>query len=259
VAHMIPSGEVEHLRDCLGQGKVLPPGQLIWLKDTQPYELLDVQQEGVDHCTFFQLATNALSLWRADRFTENPLGVVPDARLTKVLKREEHVELEGPRHFYVSVEDQRHKIDVLTDLYCAFPRLREVQIVIHCKANAKLIAKKLTELGLSVSVADANNSRDRNAAIYEFLSGASMVLVALPEFRCVMPTPHEVPVSIFYDFPGTREYYYSAVCGRFEWRRRIIVALMTQVGSICDLEVEHGVEFDELPMDMSNLVPQWQD
>ena len=77
-------GDIEHLRSLLpGEGKILEPGQLYWITDKTPHESLQLKERR--YRQFFRLVTADVSLWYKNHSTANPLGVVPDPNVTKIV------------------------------------------------------------------------------------------------------------------------------------------------------------------------------
>lgn len=76
-------GDIEHLREFLPQGEVLEKNNLYWFTDRTPHEALPLQ-EGM-YRQFFRLVTSQVSLWYVDHSTKNPLGIVPNPDITKIV------------------------------------------------------------------------------------------------------------------------------------------------------------------------------
>jgi len=78
-------GDVEYLRGVLpGPGMEMEAGQLYWITDRTPHESVPLKEASFRQ--FFRLVTSQVSLWYSDHSTPNPLGVVPDPSLTKIVK-----------------------------------------------------------------------------------------------------------------------------------------------------------------------------
>ena len=77
-------GDIEHLRSLLPESEVMEPNCLYWLTDRTPHESLPLKNK--THRQFFRLVTSEVSLWFEEHSTKNPLGVVPDPKITKVVK-----------------------------------------------------------------------------------------------------------------------------------------------------------------------------
>ena len=77
-------GNVEHLRSLLPESEVMKPNCMYWITDRTPHESLPLKKK--TYRQFFRLVTSQVSLWFEDHSTKNPLGVVPDPNITKIVK-----------------------------------------------------------------------------------------------------------------------------------------------------------------------------
>jgi hypothetical protein len=77
-------GDVEHLRSYLGPSHLTEANRLYWITDRTPHESMPLKQG--TYRQFFRLVTHQVSLWFEDHSTPNPLGVVPNPALTKIVK-----------------------------------------------------------------------------------------------------------------------------------------------------------------------------
>lgn len=74
-------GDLEHLREVLGEGTLMEAETLYWMTDVTPHEALPMN--GDTYRQFFRLVTSSLSAWYPENATSNPLGIVPDPRSLK--------------------------------------------------------------------------------------------------------------------------------------------------------------------------------
>jgi hypothetical protein len=77
-------GDVEHLRKLMPSGEKMKANRMYWMTDRTPHECLPIK-EGT-YRQFFRLVTSQVSLWYEDHSTKNPLGVVPNPSITKIVK-----------------------------------------------------------------------------------------------------------------------------------------------------------------------------
>ena len=77
-------GDIEHLRSLLPESEIMEPNCLYWLTDRTPHESLPLKKN--THRQFFRLVTSQVSLWFEEHSTKNPLGVVPDPNITKIVR-----------------------------------------------------------------------------------------------------------------------------------------------------------------------------
>ena len=79
-------GDIEHLRPFLPEDNavILKANYLCWITDRTPHESLPLNKRQFRQ--FFRVVTSEVSLWFTDDNTENPNGVKPDSRITKIIK-----------------------------------------------------------------------------------------------------------------------------------------------------------------------------
>ena len=78
------NGDIEHLRNYLGDSQTMKPNTLYWITDRTPHESL-VLVEGT-YRQYFRLVTHQVSLWFEDHSTKNPFGIHPDTSITQIVK-----------------------------------------------------------------------------------------------------------------------------------------------------------------------------
>jgi len=77
-------GDIEHLRSYLGPSTMMMPNTMYWITDRTPHESLPLKKAA--YRQYFRLVTHQVSLWFEDHSTKNPLGVLPDPSITKIVK-----------------------------------------------------------------------------------------------------------------------------------------------------------------------------
>ncbi|CAB3991347.1 Hypothetical predicted protein [Paramuricea clavata] len=78
-------GDIEHLREFLpADSETMTAGRVYWITDRTPHESLPLKK-GI-YRQFFRLVTSLVTAWFEDHSTKNPNGVVPDPKLTKIVK-----------------------------------------------------------------------------------------------------------------------------------------------------------------------------
>ena len=77
-------GDVEHLRNYIGKREVMKANTIYWITDRTPHESLPLKNE--TYRQYFRLVTHHVSLWFEDHSTKNPLGIVPDPKITKIVQ-----------------------------------------------------------------------------------------------------------------------------------------------------------------------------
>mmetsp|Transcript_18155 Transcript_18155/g.49811 ORF Transcript_18155/g.49811 Transcript_18155/m.49811 type:complete len:349 (+) Transcript_18155:99-1145(+) len=97
-------GDVEHLRETLGQGTYMNAGEIWWLTDTTPHESLPLE-EGA-YRQYFRLVTSSVGVWYAKHSTPNRLGVEPDPAVTKIVTHDKFEEAGLSQAFRENEEQQ---------------------------------------------------------------------------------------------------------------------------------------------------------
>ena len=77
-------GDIEHLQAFLPQSQKVKKNRIYWLTDRTPHESLPLKKG--TYMQFFKLVTNEVSLWFEEHSTKNPKGIVPDPKVTKIVK-----------------------------------------------------------------------------------------------------------------------------------------------------------------------------
>ena len=78
------NGNIEHVREFLpGEGEMLKPHQVYLMSDRTPYEDLPMKETTTRQ--FFRIIASEVRFWFKDLYTANPLGVLPDPRVTDIV------------------------------------------------------------------------------------------------------------------------------------------------------------------------------
>jgi hypothetical protein len=78
-------GDIEHLREFLPEdSETMAANHLYWITDRTPHESLPLTKG--TYRQYFRLVTSIVRVWFEDHSTKNPNGVVPDPKITKIIK-----------------------------------------------------------------------------------------------------------------------------------------------------------------------------
>ena len=77
------NGDLEHLREVLGEGKLMEANKIYWLTDATPHESLPLEESC--HRQFFRLVTSSLSVWYPEHSTKNDLVEI-DTSITEIVE-----------------------------------------------------------------------------------------------------------------------------------------------------------------------------
>ncbi|KAG8916663.1 translation initiation factor eIF4A [Tulasnella sp. 417] len=164
----------------------------------------------------------------------------------------EGLTLEGIKQFYIDVDKEEGKLDVLCDLYETISR---TQAVIFCNTPRKvnwltemLTAREFTAFAMH----DDMEQEQRGANMKEFRSGSVPVLIATDPARGI--GVQEVSWVINYDLPANREDYIHRIGreGSFG-RKRVAINFITFGESRSLREIEHfyDTQIEEMPMNVA--------
>jgi len=174
----------------------------------------------------------------------------------RILVKKDELTLEGIRQFYVALEREEWKLDVLCDLY---ETLTISQAIIYCNRRRKvdMLADELTRRDFTVSTMHAElDQTERDLVMREFRSGSSRVLVSTDLLARGIDV-QQVSLVINYDLPQSMENYLHRIgrSGRFG-RKGAAINFVTNSDVRCmkDIERYYHTQIEEMPMDIADLV-----
>jgi len=174
----------------------------------------------------------------------------------RVLVKREELTLEGIKQFYIAVDKEEWKLDVLCDLY---ETLTINQAVIFCNTRRKVewLQEKMSGRDFTVSSMHGDLDQEgRNTIMKEFRSGSSRVLITTDLLARGIDV-QQVSLVINYDLPSSRENYIHRIgrSGRFG-RKGVAINLVTpeDARNLKDIEQFYNVHIDEMPMNVADLI-----
>merc|ERR1712046_186861 len=82
------NGDIEHLRKDLEindvDSGITNKDQLYWISDRTPHESLPAEESG--YRQFLRVVCHEVGVWFEDHSTPNPNGLVPDPKITKIVR-----------------------------------------------------------------------------------------------------------------------------------------------------------------------------
>eukprot|EP00933_Yihiella_yeosuensis_P059047 TRINITY_DN5995_c0_g1_i1.p1 TRINITY_DN5995_c0_g1~~TRINITY_DN5995_c0_g1_i1.p1 ORF type:complete len:396 (+),score=83.88 TRINITY_DN5995_c0_g1_i1:134-1321(+) len=172
----------------------------------------------------------------------------------KILVKKDELTLEGIQQFYVAVEKEGWKLDILCDLY---ETLTISQSIIYCNTQRKadMLADEMTKRDFSVSIMHAGLDQDqRSLVMREFRSGSSRVLISTDLLARGIDV-QQVSLVINYDIPQGVENYLHRIgrSGRFG-RKGVAINFVTDrdARSMRDIERYYHTQIEELPADIAD-------
>jgi len=212
----------------------------------QIYEIFQYFNESVQIALFS--ATMPEEMFElTEKFMNNP---------KKILVKKEEVTLEGIKQFYVELEKDAYKYDVLCDLY---ETINITQSIIYC--NTKKKVEQLTETMLkndfTVSALTGNMEQaERNKLMEEFRGGKARVLITTDILARGIDV-QQVSLVINYDLPFEKETYIHRIgrSGRFG-RKGVAINFVTprDFNKLKELEEFYKTHVEEMPMNVADLL-----
>jgi len=223
---MLSAGFEEQVRGIMS--KLPEKAQVALFSATMPQECLDI----------------------TDRFMRNPLHILVKA---------EEVTLEGIKQFYIDVEREEWKLDVLCDLY---ETLTVTQAVIFCSSRRKVdwLMSQLEAREFTVSAIHGDmEDRDRALIMQQFKTGSSRVLIATDLLARGIDV-QQVSLVVNYDMPrgqdGRENYIHRIGRGGRFGRKGVAVNFVCREDAPILREIEkfYSTKIDEMPADVATLI-----
>jgi translation initiation factor 4A len=183
----------------------------------------------------------------AENFMRNPV---------KILVKKEQLTLEGIKQYYINVEKNEHKFDVLRDLYNF---LTINQSIVYCNSRRMVedLYYKLTEENFPVSFIHGDMTpAEREQAMFNFRNAKTRVLISTDLLSRGIDI-QQVSIVINYDIPNNVDSYLHRIgrSGRYG-RKGISINFATYYDKkkIRDIEEHYCIEIDEMPDDLGCLL-----
>jgi len=181
------------------------------------------------------------------KFMNNPL---------KILVNADMITLEGIKQYYLGVEEERHKIATLYDLYERL-RIKQTIIFVNSKRKADYLKDQLEAENHVVSIIHAAKTQvQRDETMKDFRLGNSRVLIATDIIARGIDV-QQVEVVINYDVPKFVETYIHRIgrSGRFG-RKGIAINLVTEeeFEKLTKIQNFYRTEITPLPSNIKSLI-----
>jgi len=174
----------------------------------------------------------------------------------RVLVKKEELTLEGIRQFYVGIEKEDWKIDVLGDLY---ESLTISQAIIYCNSQRKVdyLKAEMEKRDFTVSTIHAGLEYNERALVMkQFRNGASRVLISTDLLARGIDV-QQVNLVINYDLPFEVDNYLHRIgrSGRYG-RKGTAISFVTNrdMRSMKEIERYFHTQIEELPANVADLV-----
>jgi translation initiation factor 4A len=213
---------------------------------SQVYQIFKCLPASVQVCLFSATMPPAI-LDMTKKFMRDPV---------RILVKKDELTLEGIRQFYVAVEKEEYKLEILCDLY---ESLTITQSIIYCNTRRKVdfLERQMTDHDFTVSVIHADLDQEaRSLVMWQFRSGSFRVLISTDLLARGIDV-QQVSLVINYDLPHKVENYLHRIgrsgrCGR----KGMAINFVTErdVRSMREIERHYETQIEELPADVANML-----
>lgn len=190
------------------------------------------------------MSDNTYNLSR--NFMNNPI---------EILVKNEQLTLEGIRQFYVNIDNDYQKFDVLVDIY---KNLTVSQTIIYSNTKKRLLwlNDKLNEINFTCGMIHSDlTQEERNGVLNDFRAGKIRILIATDIVARGIDI-QQVSIIINYDFPKNYNTYIHRI-GRSGRYGRIGTALNivdpNELKNMKECEEMYNTEVKYLPSDLNSV------
>jgi superfamily II DNA/RNA helicase len=177
----------------------------------------------------------------------------------KILLKKSEVAVELISQFYIDVEVEEYKFDVLIDLHTI---MSTTQVIIFCNTIRKVtwLSEKLTNENFDITAIHGNmTQQERNNIVKEFRDGKTRLLLTTDLLARGIDIP-QVNLVINYDLPVSKETYIHRIgrCGRF--RKKGVSITMVKMEDSNDVRLlnkmknHYKLNIDEIPENIGELI-----
>ncbi len=182
----------------------------------------------------------------AERYLHNPV---------RILLPPDEVTLDGIKQFYVSLEHESWKLEVLLDLYQQIT-VNQALIYVNKRQKAEWLSKQLSSNGFTLEYIHGDmDVNERKQRMDDFRSGKVRVLISTDLLARGIDV-QQVSLVINYEMPIQRENYVHRIgrSGRYGKKGTAINLLYgNEIDMIKDIETHYSTKINELPDDLSVL------
>jgi translation initiation factor 4A len=184
----------------------------------------------------------------SDNLLQNPV---------RILLPPEQVTLDGIKQYYVEIEREEWKFDVLCDIYA---QLNITQAIIYCnrRQRAEWLAQKMKEAGFSLECIHGDMEvRERKRRMDEFRKGGVRVLISTDMLARGIDV-QQISLVINFELPQQKENYIHRIgrSGRYG-KKGVSINLIdknTESAAQRDICEFYRTNIQELPNDLARLI-----
>lgn len=173
----------------------------------------------------------------------------------KILVKNQELTLEGIHQYYIAVEKEEWKMEVLLNLYA---NLDINQALIYCNTKKRVeeLEKAMTENDFAVSIMHGEMDQvKRDVVMKQFRSGTVRVLITTDLLARGIDV-QQVGLVINYEMPFKKENYIHRIgrAGRFGKKGTAInFVLPKDARYIKEIQEHYNTQIDEMPTDLDEL------
>lgn len=182
----------------------------------------------------------------ANKILQNPVKILVDAN---------EVPLDGIKQYYVPLEKEEWKFEVLCDLY---QQLNISQALIYCnkRQRADWLAEKMSQQGFPLSVIHGEmDVEERKKRMSDFRKGSVRVMISTDMLARGIDV-QQVSLVINYELPVQKENYIHRIgrAGRFG-RKGVTINLISpeEKRAVAEIEEHWKIALEVLPNDLSKI------
>lgn len=173
----------------------------------------------------------------------------------KILVKNEELTLEGIRQYYVAVERQEWKLDILIDLYSNMD-IQQALIYCNTKQQVERVTERMKAENFVVSSMHGDlDQLKREMIMKEFRTGTTRVLITTDLLSRGIDV-QQVGLVINYELPGKKESYIHRIgrAGRYGRKGTAInFVLPNDARFIREIQDHYNTQIEEMPQDLDQL------
>ena len=173
----------------------------------------------------------------------------------KILVKSEDLTLEGITQYYIAVEKEDWKMEVLLDLYSNLD-INQAMIYCNTKKRVQELTKTMNDNDFVVSSMTADEEqKERDSKMKEFRTGATRVLISTDLLARGIDV-QQVSLVINYELPTRKEQYIHRIgrAGRFGRKGVAINFVLPQDAKfIREIQDHYNTQIEEMPQDLEEL------
>jgi translation initiation factor 4A len=174
----------------------------------------------------------------------------------RILVKKDELTLEGIKQFYIAVDDEGYKLNILCDLYKKV-RIKQAIIYVNTKRKVEWLSNSMIKHEFDVSQLHGDMTQpERGEIMKNFRSGRIKVLITTDLLSRGIDV-QQVSLVINYDLPMSKESYIHRIgrSGRFG-RKGLVVNFLGRldVPVLREIEVYYSTCIEEMPRDISEYL-----